>query len=116
MIKARRISKGKLTLIVFSALLPVNFLAMVCVGWNDQGAMENGFIVSTSRAIDNIILFPMHAIERVFHLEPFADTLFFIFDIICLALWAVLLVSVFRFFQQKTQKPKPKKRSTHESV
>jgi len=110
MIKARYISFEKLALIIFSALLPVNFLAMVFVGWNDQGTMTDGFLVSVGRVIVNIILFPLHVVENLFRMEPFAGTFFFIGDVICLALWALLLASVYKFIQKKTRKPVSKKR------
>jgi hypothetical protein len=110
MIKARNISVIKLKIITFATLLPVNFLALVCTGWNEQGTMPNGFAVGASKVVLNILLFPMHIIESLFRTEPFADTLFFVFDVICLILWVLFLVKVYVFIVKRTHKPTSRKR------
>ncbi len=110
MIKARNIAASTLMIITFAVLLPINFLAMVYTGWNEQGTAANTFAVSASKIVLNILLFPMHIVESIFRNHPFADTMFFVFDVICLMLWAYVLVKIYVFFRKKAQKPAPKKR------
>jgi hypothetical protein len=94
MIKLRKISSKKLMLIIFSTMLPINFLVMVFVGWNDQGTLPAGTVVTLSRFIQNILLSPMHLIERIFGIEAITGLFFFIGDIACIGFWTLLIVFI----------------------
>lgn len=83
---------------------------MVCVGWNEQGSLPNTFLVSASKFALNILLFPMHVMEDLFRNEPFAGTMFFIGDVLCLTFWAFLYTAIHVIIRRKIQKPAPKKR------
>jgi hypothetical protein len=108
MIKARKISYSKLIVIIFSILLPVNFFVMIIVGWQDEGAMADGTLVHICRSVLNVLLYPLHAGERLFETEASSGLLFFTFDVVCIALWGLLVVGVFKLVNQ--QLPKPAKR------
>jgi hypothetical protein len=90
-------------LIVFSTMLPVNFLAMVFIGWNDQGTMPTGAVVGISRIIQNVLLWPMHLIEHIFGIEAITGLFFFIGDIACIGAWTLLIVFIAdKLFRNKT--------------
>jgi len=109
--RKRTTPPGKLMLIVFSILLPINFFALIFTGWNDEGAITGGNTVNMCRVIDNILLFPLHAIEGIFHKEIFTGTLFFIGDVVCLVGWSVLLVYCYTQVRKVLRKRRLKKRS-----
>jgi len=98
-------------LIIFTVLLPINFLVLILVGWYDEGAMPYGPSVNISKAISNILLFPLHGIEYFLHREIFTGALFFIGDILCLIGWSMLFFYCYRLFRKIRHKASVKKHS-----
>jgi hypothetical protein len=111
MIKLKKISPKKLILIIFSTMLPINFLAMVFVGWSEQGTMPDGTLVTISRFIQNVLLSPMHLIERIFGIEAITGLFFFAADIACIAAWTLLIV----FMVENLFRKKPSQKSSSTS-
>ena len=99
----------KVFLIIFSILLPLNFLALIVVGWNEDGAMGNSLLVTLCRIIVNILLFPIHSIESLAHKEILTGTFFFVSAVICLTGWALLGVWIFRTTKKAIYKNRSKK-------
>ncbi|WP_295651314.1 hypothetical protein [uncultured Mucilaginibacter sp.] len=109
--RRRAIPPRKLMLIIFTVLLPINFLVLILIGWYDEGAMPYGPSVTVSKAAANVLLFPLHGIEGFFHKEIFTGALFFIGDIICLMGWSVLFFYCYKLFKKIRRKASVKKHS-----
>jgi hypothetical protein len=90
----------KLFSLIFVLLLVVGVISLIVVAGNDEGMMNNNFIVYPCKVVVKTLQFPLYTITNFFKGKPFNGYFGLLIYFVNIVFWAVIITFASKYFRK----------------